>query len=982
MNELLRNMMAQLESWEAATEFGIPEDLWAAYDAKRRTSDIYVACLSAIFDTMREDDDETKSNWYDSIAKTLTIYSRSSAARFLEGFDKNLNQIYSAALYYLADQPATATFLARLTKSDESANEEEIFLRDFFSRKIDQNNPLDQELKDAFQDVSEDSFESLLQNLYERVRNGLQHDPRQYFASKLAFEAIKRFSVTNIWSALYKYASNYSYDNWEPFFTSSPSFPLWELLPSQITALESGLLGDIDEPISLQMPTSSGKTALCEILIYHEVKIRNRRVLFLVPFRALAAEILAGISNRLKKAGLSVIASYGGNISTKSEKDSIETTDVLIVTPEKFAALLQVIEGLSDQFGTVICDEGQLIDDDSRGLSYELLLTKLRSSDISRKIVFLSAILPNVDMIHEWLGGRPEGLARSNYRPVQTDYAFLMPETRNTWQLIFNPIYPQPRSFFLRQFLIQNDFRYKNPATGRPKLIDGWKSYLSRACVSSLKARRNGPVAIFTTTRGDGGVRGLANKLLLMYELQIKAAKNPPELTEQQIEETKNLVEYLEFLLGDDYILSKLVQFNAGFHHGRLPQEIRRVMEEGIERKIIYILICTSTLAEGVNLPIRTLVIHTVRRYSGTTERHEFIPNRNIKNIIGRAGRAGKETRGRVIFINENERDRLEEVLKDQGMEDAKGELYRLVEAINDYSIENNIELSAILEIDQPVILELIEKVDYSILDLLPEHVEEDAISQLIDELIDKTLAKFQSKTTEIMDCLKSLFQLRVEKINSSVSEDKRRLLKKSGASLRFWEYIENEKLLENPIWSDLENPLDDIWIDEIIRPLLNYPAMQIENDQDTVINSLHGWIDGKTYFEIATECDISIDEVFDIICNIFGFGLQTYISKLSQIYLIKNGEDQISDIAQAWPSLLQYGLSSLQKLDLFEKGISDRMAVWGIYRSLQYNEISSRGSELMNYIRTNKKEFRDILGGDNRVPQLCINRFFTELEN
>ena len=179
-------------------------------------------------------------------------------------------------------------------------------------------------------------------------------------------------------------------------------------------------------------------------------------------------------------------------ILTKSEKASIETADVLIVTPEKFAALLQVIEGLGDQFGTVICDEGQLIDDESRGLSYELLLTKLRSADISRKIVFLSAILPNVDMIHEWLGGRPESLARSDYRPVQTDYAFLMPETKKkSWQLIFNPIYPQPRSFFLRQFLIQNDFRYKNPATGKYKLIDGWKSYLSLACVSSLKARRN-----------------------------------------------------------------------------------------------------------------------------------------------------------------------------------------------------------------------------------------------------------------------------------------------------------------------------------------------------------------------------------------------------------------------------------------------------------------------------------------------------------
>jgi hypothetical protein len=57
-------------------------------------------------------------------------------------------------------------------------------------------------------------------------------------------------------------------------------------------------------------------------------------------------------------------------------------------------------------------------------------------------------------------------------------------------------------------------------------------------------------------------------------------------------------------------------------------------------------------------------------------------------------------------------------------------------------------------------------------------------------------------------------------------------------------------------------------------------------------------------------------------------------------------------------------------------------MAVWGVYRILQLNKINLRGSELINYIRTHKKEIRDILDDDIRVPQLCINRLFKELEN
>ena len=89
-----------------------------------------------------------------------------------------------------------------------------------------------------------------------------------------------------------------------------------------------------------------------------------------------------------------------------SEGATAETADVLIITPEKFAALGQNLPDLENSFDTIICDEGHLIDDGNRGLQYELLLTKLKSSEGNpRKIVFISAILPNVDVIHGWLGG-------------------------------------------------------------------------------------------------------------------------------------------------------------------------------------------------------------------------------------------------------------------------------------------------------------------------------------------------------------------------------------------------------------------------------------------------------------------------------------------------------------------------------------------------------------------------------------------------
>ena len=106
-------MMAQMESWEAAAEFGIPEYSWVEYQVLRRSDDLYIACLSSIFDALRLQQKEERESALADIAKILVIYSRSAAARYLSGVEKRLNQLYSASLFYLAGFPATATLLPR-----------------------------------------------------------------------------------------------------------------------------------------------------------------------------------------------------------------------------------------------------------------------------------------------------------------------------------------------------------------------------------------------------------------------------------------------------------------------------------------------------------------------------------------------------------------------------------------------------------------------------------------------------------------------------------------------------------------------------------------------------------------------------------------------------------------------------------------------------------------------------------------------------
>ena len=976
MASQLSNMMAEMESWESATEFGIPEELWADYQVRTRSDDLYIAVLSAVFNALRIEDETERKKILADLAKTLLIYSRSTASDYLGGVDKTLNLLYCAAAFYLAAFPATATLLARQIQNTEDLPAEEKFLCGFFKRRLNGENEIDSKLLADLNSPETAQFNELISHFELKIQEGLEVDPRLFITSKLSQDSLKRFKQFNIWDCLRENAANYQFDTWQPFLMNPDAFPLWELFPSQMKAIESGILEDVNEAYSMQMPTSSGKTSLCEILIYNEVKGRGKKVLFLVPFRALASEIREGISKRLEGAGVSVVASHGGNIPTRSEGASAETADVLIITPEKFVSLVQNLSELESKFDTIICDEGHLIDDSSRGLQYELLLTKLKSSKTTqRKVIFISAILPNVDEIHKWLGGKPEALAKSDYKPVEIDFAFIVPEKSNLWRLEFNTIFERPQSYFLSKFLIQDDFRYLNVSTGRPKLIGGYKSYTSLACAAALKARRSGPVAIFTTMKGSNGVRGLAKKLIAMCEQGVNAAQQAPSISE----ELPKLQEYASFQFGESYLLPRLLTYGMGFHHGDLPQEIRREMEAAIQNGVINVLICTSTLAEGVNLPIRTLVVHTIKRFDGDTL--QPIEQRSIKNIVGRVGRAGIETRGRIIFANNNERAEVESVFRDTHMEPAYGALFRLIKSLNNAVSQRSIQLSnEIFEAQDNSFLSIIDSIDMALIDLIPLEISSRDIKHYIEHSIEKTLAYQYCDTDELRDRVKEVFRLRTEFLAQEVPRENWGLLKSSGSSPRYWKFVASQNLVERPEWENLDEVISDEWIDNIVLRLMEMSTLEIEHANELLKQAIGGWMSGLTYGEIADACRLEVDKTLKLLGHTIGYKLQESLGKLSQLAIAHYGEDNLSELARNWSSLLQYGLGDLQQLDLFERGASDRLAVWGISRYLKANEINAREPILTSILRKNASYLISFLEEDPRVPALSIERILSEL--
>jgi Helicase conserved C-terminal domain len=109
------------------------------------------------------------------------------------------------------------------------------------------------------------------------------------------------------------------------------------------------------------------------------------------------------------------------------------------------------------------------------------------------------------------------------------------------------------------------------------------------------------------------------------------------------------LVDFVRLQLGEDHPLVAVLRHGVGFHHAGLPLEVLEALEEAIRVDALSYLTCTSTLTEGVNLPVRTVVIYD-KAYEGQSE-DERIRGARMVNAIGRAGRAGKETEGWIVLV-------------------------------------------------------------------------------------------------------------------------------------------------------------------------------------------------------------------------------------------------------------------------------------------------------------------------------------------
>lgn len=457
--------------------------------------------------------------------------------------------------------------------------------------------------------------------------------------------------AASVWTTLPGF-TNISAEQWTSAIRR-PEFPK-ELWPSQILLGRAGIFSGASGII--QMPTSAGKTRSVEIVLRSGfLSGRTKLAVVVAPFRALCHEIgttlryafrnddvkVNELSDALQLDFLEQVAELLGSEAPASKY-------ILVLTPEKFLYVLRQTPSLVQDIGIVVYDEGHQFDSGSRGIIYELLLTEIKALlPAGAQTVLVSAVIQNAKAIGEWLIGEgSKVVSGKGLLPTARSVAFASWIEQRGQLMFFDSGSYDNRDYFVPRVIEQKTFAPK-PREKTDKVFPEKDGSNDIALYLGIRLVSHGAVAIFCGRKDTAS--GIARRAVEVYERGFEVASPAASANSDELRRMKCLVDEH---FGVESTASKAASLGVFVHHGTTPQGLRLSIEHAMQKGLINFVVCTSTLAQGVNLPIRYLIV------TGIYQAGERLKVRDFQNLIGRAGRSGMHTEGMVIFSDPEVYDR------------------------------------------------------------------------------------------------------------------------------------------------------------------------------------------------------------------------------------------------------------------------------------------------------------------------------------
>ena len=371
-----------------------------------------------------------------------------------------------------------------------------------------------------------------------------------------------------------------------------------DLYPPQADAINAGVLDG--KNLVLSIPTASGKTLVSEFAMLNEV-LHGSKAIYLVPLRALASEKYQDLTEKYSqfaKIGMST-----GEYDSPGK--SLAEHDILILTVEKLDSLMRHSPPWLSDVGLVVLDEVHLLDSPNRGPTLEIVITQLKQLK-GVQFLALSATIENGDELSDWLDAE---LVESEFRPIR----------------LSKGVYLDGEVTFKEK----DDLKISHSQEPSVELA-----------LDIVK--KEAQSLIFVNTRRGAESEAEKNATKLYQLLSTKEKKELQRLSEQ-------ILDVLDRPTKQCIRLANCVRKGAAFHHAGLHARQRKIIEENFKQNLLKVISATPTLAAGVNLPSKRVVIREYKRYGtfGMTP----IPILEIHQMFGRAGRPKYDTEGEAILI-------------------------------------------------------------------------------------------------------------------------------------------------------------------------------------------------------------------------------------------------------------------------------------------------------------------------------------------
>ncbi len=723
---------------------------------------------------------------------------------------------------------------------------------------------------------------------------------------------------------------------------------LYSLLPSQ-----RDVIADVLTPkksIVVSMPTSSGKSLLAEMQILFSLHNYGTdefkpTVCYVVPTNALIDQVRRDLEHDFKIFSFNIETALPYYEVDEIEEEILSRNhiDILISTPEKLESLIRQNHNSIKGTRLVIMDEAHNIGDKSRGSKFELLLAAIKQNLSETNFMLLSPFISNAEEIAEWLADtkRNSTVLSMEWAPTRQYVGCNILKKNNKesvlefYKTARNHLHADDVEILLRL----------NPHDVKKSLgLDSINNSVRECVIINDFIDQEGTILVLCA--GPGIAKNLTHDVtkFFLQNQKLNDVSNDYEINKA--------LEIVKLEMGDSSLLYQCLKYGISYHHSGLSSLVKETIEKLIRDSRIKVLFATTTLAQGMNFPINTVIFDSVK-FRGSNARE--ISNAEFWNIAGRAGRAYKDKEGYIIISSRSSQKSTREITKKY----IKCDLEDITSSLSAFFKDSNqivLDYEHLKNPDQAPILNLIQYINHILNVSYDYNIDSKDLTKIRSILNDSYLYHNLDKQEGFVKAqmkLNSFVSKYVNHVNSKKKDD---LEKADELGISDISYSKVKNMIGAFIMGLKEQGDNDYFaskiilesknvarLSEIITIIARIPELNIAMlgqgnlDPNSIARLLIGWVHGEKVFNIASDIkreNQSIETTVEMCNKYLNSQMKSYMPWGMNIYQ-EISFDISTDKAKLLPSFIYYGVSDKESVILSKVGVP-RFAINNVRKALK----------------------------------------------